>query len=172
MKIAFSFLLSFFFIACAAPAQKVLQMEKFGKVKTTKFYIGDEITFTLQDDSKYWYKGVIQDILVEEGLVLMRNQAVKVNEISAIRSFHPSRWSRPISSNLFVFAASWTLFKIATLPFNSGSVFDTKIGVADGVIVGSAVVLGFLIRKIFKYRTYKIGKKRRLRLLDLNFFGP
>ena len=42
-------------------SQKVLQMEKYGKLKTTKYFIGDKLVFQLKGDD-YWYHEIIQDL--------------------------------------------------------------------------------------------------------------
>ena len=66
--------------------QKVLQMEKRGKAKTKKFYIGDELTYQLEGD-KEWYTEVIQDILVEQNSILFPSRIISIDQIRKIKTF-------------------------------------------------------------------------------------
>ncbi|MEM9919474.1 MAG: hypothetical protein AAF990_15330 [Bacteroidota bacterium] len=152
------------FLPSNAQAQKVLQMEKFGKAKVTKYFIGDELTFRLKGEKDYWYQEVIQDILADDGLILFTNRAVKVSDIDAIRSYRIARFTRPFSRNLYLFATSWTVFSLLAIP-----TLGWEIGLADGIIVGTSLLSGYLIRRLFRYRTYRMGKKRQLRLLNLDW---
>ena len=146
-------------------AQKVLQLEKYGKAKVKKHFIGEELTFRLKDDKNYWYKDVIQDILVEEGIIIFSNRAVKLDEIDAIRSFKVARFGQSMSRNLFIFGASWTIFSLIGLPIG------WNVGIGDAILVVADTIAAFLVRNLFRYRTFRVGKKRRLRLLDLNWQG-
>lgn len=160
-------LLLIVFLSCliSSPviAQKVLQMEKYGKLKTKKYFIGQDLVFQL-NGKKDWYHETIQDILVDEKLILFPTRIVKLEDITAIKSFKNRGWSRGLSNNAYV----------ASGAFVGLSLFTTAIGYwelspASIIIPGVTVVVAWIIRKIFKSRTYKIGKKRKLRLLDLNF---
>lgn len=135
-------------------------------MKVVRYHIGDEITYQIAGDGNYWYNGVINDIYVEDGFVILRDQIVKIEDIKAIRSFKTARFSRMISNTAFSFDVAWILFSVGTIPFGN------TLAVADAIIVGSTFIVGALIRTMFRQRTYRIGGKRRLRLLDLNFSYP
>lgn len=145
--------------------QKVLQVEKIGSAKTQKFTIGDGITYKLQDDD-IWYNAVIEDIKAEEGFLIFNDRLVRVEAIEALQFNDSRRWSRNLGLQLYTFAAGWTFFGIADhLIFNQN---ENRASIPLIVIPAStALVSGFLIQRIFRQRTLKMGNKYRLRLLDL-----
>ena len=81
----------FFFLILLIPflqlsAQKVLQLEKSGSPKVDKFFIGQEFTFSLKEDPKYYFTETIQDIKVEEGLVLFSYRVVRMEDFASIKN--------------------------------------------------------------------------------------
>ena len=144
-------------------SQKVLQMEKYGKLKTTKYFIGDKLVFQLKGDD-YWYHETIQDIYVNENTILFTNRVIKVDQIVAIKSYKNRNWSRNISTSAYVVSGTFVGLSLLAKAANVGELSRATIN-----LPGVTIIAGWLIRKIFKSRKYKIGNKRRLRLLDLNF---
>lgn len=162
MRLALSILLLSSIFLTNSFGQKVLQMEKRGKVKTKKYYIGQELTYQLKGDD-YWYTERIQDILVNENSILFANRLIHIDNISKIKSFRNRGWSKAISTSLFSFSGvfvSLSLIASATTSWSTG----TLVWLFPAI----AVPAGLLIRFLFKSKTYKLGKKRKLRLLDLN----
>ncbi len=156
------FLILFLFPIALLLGQKVLQLEKLGKAKTTKYYIGQELSFQLNGDRSYWYEDVIRDILVEEGMVVFANRAVKLEEISALRHLSSRRWLRHFGNSLYVFGLGWGVFSLGEL------LVGGELTWAAAIVPASAFVLGWLCQKAGRPRKLKIGKKRRLRLLDIS----
>jgi len=143
-------------------SQKILQIEKYGKAKTKKYFIGDELTYQLEGDD-FWYTEIIQDILVEQESLLFPSRLIPIDKIRKIKSFKSRRWSRALSNSLFWFSGGFvglSLIAAATTTFTLG----TNVWLFPAI----AVPVGFLVRWIFKSKTYKLGKKRKLRVLDLN----
>lgn len=162
MKLWFLLLfLAIGFSVCSA--QKVLQIERFGSAKTKKIYIGEEINYRIKGD-KTWYTGVIQDLLIDENIILLQERYIRIDDIEIIRE--RKTWSKPMGRQLYNFAGGWLLFSAG------GTLVGWSFGWDTVIIAGSAVLTGFLIQKIFKYKKYKIGKKRRLRMLDLTMINP
>ena len=58
-------LLSAFFFSIDSHAQKVLQIERYGRAETEKIFIGEGIEYQLTD-SKDWRYAVIEDINIEQ----------------------------------------------------------------------------------------------------------
>ncbi|MDX1942872.1 MAG: hypothetical protein SFU99_20075 [Saprospiraceae bacterium] len=144
-------------------AQKVLQIEKYGRYKTKKIHIGEAINYKLYDDD-VWYTGYIENIEVEKNLLVMKDRYVDVSKIEKMR--RPLRWSKPMRSALYLFGASWSANAfIGTLTDGNK---DTNYRWSDAIVTGVSWITGWIIPKIFKYRTWKFGKKRRLRVLDLS----
>lgn len=156
-------LLFFLAFSNVLSAQKILQLERFGSAKVKKFYIGDELTYRVKGD-KTWYTGTIQNLIIEENIILFENRFIKLENITILRE--RQGWSQKLGNQLYFFALSWLGFSSAGTLVGWEFRWDTVI------IAGSAVATGWLIKKIFKYKKYKIGKKRRLRLLDLTLIKP
>ncbi len=151
------------FIWIPAQAQKVLQMEKAGRYRTKKIYIGEAINYKLQGD-EVWYMGYIEDIDIEKKLLVMKDRYVDVSKIEKLR--RPIGWSKGVRSSLYLFGASWSANAlIGTLTDNNP---DTNYRWSDAVVTGVSWLTGWIVPKIFKYRTFKFGKNRRLRVLDLS----
>ena len=148
--------------------QKFLQIEKYGSAKVKKYYIGDDLNFQLVGD-KTWYTGTIQDLIIDDDIIILADRYVRLEDIRTLRKYRD--WSQSLGNKLFVFAGSWLFFSAAGALFAGWELkWDTAI------IAGSALATGWIIKKFFKYKKYKIGKKRRLRMLDITIgrpaFGP
>ena len=149
-------------------AQKFLQMEKAGSFKVKRYYRGDEVTFKIVDDEE-WYTEEILDLLVDDGLVLFSYRAVPVENITHIRSFKMQNWSKPFGRQFYNFGLGWIVFSLGD------ALFGNPITSAIIYVPLTAGALGLIIQKAFRQRTFKMGKNRRLRLLNLNFkpgLGP
>ncbi len=163
MRISLLFLFFLFSIGMAS-AQKVLQIEKYGKAKTQKIYVGDEITYKLYDDD-FWYTHVIQDIDVDKDLLVFKDRYVDIKNIEKIR--WELRWSKGVRSSLYLFGAGWSASAlIGTLTDGNP---DTNYRWSDAIVTGTSWLLGWIVPKIFRYKTYRFGKRKRLRVLDLTF---
>jgi hypothetical protein len=162
--------LAFSFVCFTAFGQKYLQLERLNSTKTRKYQPGDEITFQLNNGQ--WYTRIIDDVNYEQQLLLFANGHVELDSIVAFRSFNSARWSRPIGNQLYNFAAAWVLFSIVDQAVSDDPFQD--IPKSAYIIPASSVATGFLIKKLFKQRTFKIKRNKagevtkwRLRVLDL-----
>lgn len=144
--------------------QKVLQIERYGKAKTQKIYIGEELTYKLKDE-KEWRTGYIEDFLVDEKMVVFGDRYVKIDEIAALRYYRP--WTKAAKLTFFWFGAGWSAFAaIGTLTDGDPS---TNYRWSDAFVTGTSWFLAFIIPSVFKYKKIKFGVRKRLRLLDLRF---
>lgn len=143
--------------------QKFLQIEKYGSAKVKKYYIGDNLNYQLKGD-KNWYIGTIQDLIIDENIILLENRYVNMEDIKTIRKSR--RWSKSVGNQLYLFAGSWLVFS------GLGTLVGWEIRWDTVIIPASALASGWLIKRIFKYKKYKIGKKRRLRMLDISMIKP
>ena len=102
-------------------------------------------------------------ILVEEQVIILDGDLFKLDDIKDIRIFKP--WAHRLGLRLQQFAIVWALYA-GVLELVSD---DFDIGI-DTVIVGAGSFgLGWLIRKIFGKKKFKLGKNSRLRIIDLRF---
>ncbi len=162
----FACLIYILFFLTPVNAQKVLQLEKTNSTKTDKFFIGQEFTFSLKEDPKYFFTETIQDIKVEEGFVLFTYRVVRLEDIAIIKTYKNNGWSKGISYSLFTFAAAWGGFSIigSLVSDEPEDDLSTKSWAVPAVAIG----LGTALRLIFRQKKHKMGKKWRLRVLDLN----
>ncbi len=173
MRTLLFFLLAFFLVN-AASAQKFLQLERVNSPKTRKYFPGHEITFQMIGGQ--WYTRVIEDISYEQNLLLFPKDHVALDSIIAMRSFKPQKWSRPLGNQFFNFAAVWLLYSVVDealqdQPFQ-------QVNKSTYLIPATSAGTGFLIKKLFKQRTFRFeknsrgeAKKWRLRVLDLDVKG-
>ncbi len=147
--------------ATSANAQKFMQIERMGRVKTQRIYPGEVINYRYKGD---WYMGEIQDFRFDLGQVVMHNRYLPVTDIEALR--YPRTWPRPVGKQLMLFGASWSGWALV------GSATDNIPGIdyrwSDAIVSASAVAAGLALPAVVKkYKVVEMGKRRRLRLMDL-----
>jgi len=162
MKIFYIILAFFLFAITPACGQKILQMEKRGKVKTKKWYLGDILTFKIKGE-KGWIKDEILDIKVEEGIIVFSERFVYVEDIRIIKSYKNARFARSAQASLYTFGAAWLFYSLV------GTLTGEPLNDLSWQVPTSSFGLGFLIKQIFYSRKLRIGKKRKLRLLNISF---
>jgi len=144
--------------------QKMLLIEKRYKVKSRKIYAGETLHFRLKGKEDYWYKSAIDDILPDRKLLLLDNQPVHIDSISAIYIPKP-KITRIVGSALLTFGITLTFASsVAFLnrkndeqPYNFPLLFASA---GTSTLVGYRMVIN---RKI------KMGKKYRLRVIEVKF---
>ena len=161
MKFIYCLIAILIFTVLPSQAQKVLQMERRGKIKTKKYYLGEELTFRLKG-SREWITDVMMDIKVEEDLIIFSERYVKVSDIKVIKK--KRRQAIVMERSLYIFAGSWVFYSLVGAAFDDGDLTDLTWQVP-----ASSTGLGFLIRRIFYVKKYRMGKRRRLRVLDISF---
>jgi len=169
-----SYLLSFLLVFCLSvslSAQKVLQIEKFGKAKTEKLYIGESI-FIQTKDNPDWFKGVIDDLLPDGQALVFYDRIIPIEEITAVK-FRKKSTLHGLGR-----AVQWSW----VIPVGYQGVFDLvepaspeerrEAWKATAIISGSTFLIGSLMR-LFPPKKLKFGEgeRRRLRVLDLTFYG-
>ena len=81
------------------PAQKVLQIEKYGKPQAEKMYIGDPITFQLRNEyvSQQLYRGYPG---AEDSLLVLSDRYVNVHNITVQSVLNAPGPGKPVDSIL------------------------------------------------------------------------
>lgn len=163
-----SILLSCLFIVCpkSTDAQVVLYMEIMTEIKPIKYYEGQTLMFKSKEFPEDWRMVKIERLMDEEKLILFDGGMLKLEDIIEIRRTRP--WSKVVGYMLQTFGVAW--FGFGGLAHFTTDNFN--FGVDTAVIGGTAIVSGYLIRKIFKYKKYKVGRKVRLKILDLSWPEP
>lgn len=157
------FLLLSFIFCTTLSAQTLLQLEKYGNInKTRKYYIGENIIYQLKGDPT-WYTMPIERIIPSDTLLVFKNRYVKLYDIKAIKSFHNKGWSQKMGTSVSFFGLAWSVFALG------GSIADEAFSYrkADAIVTATAITTGYLLRWAFKSKKYRMGKKYRLRVLDI-----
>lgn len=152
------------FIMPQVRAQKVIQIERYGRAQTDKIFIGDEIEYRLKD-SKTWRFAVIEDINIEQNLIVLADRYLDPEKIDAFRYYRS--YSQKLGFQVMTFGVAWSGFALAGTAFDGNP--DTKYRLSDGIVTASALAAGYGLTQLLKYKTIKFGKRKRLRLVDITF---
>ncbi|HKK76444.1 MAG TPA: hypothetical protein VJ953_15295 [Saprospiraceae bacterium] len=151
-------------VSCFAYGQKVLQIEKFGSPKTEKIEMGTLLTYQVNDDD-IWSEGYIRDLRIDQNIIEFDDRFVKLDNITALR--YERNWPRQIGTQLALFGLAWSGYAlIGTLTDGNP---DTNYQWSDAAVTGAAAGIGFSLPLFIGDRTVKLGKRKRLRMLDLRF---
>lgn len=166
--IIYSLLLIFFIEPLVA--QKVLQIEKIGKAKTQKMYIGETI-FIQTELNPDWFEGIIEDLRPDAQAIVFYDRIIPIKDIKAIKfrkksSLHGAgkalKWSWVIP------IAYQGVFNLANPPSEEEL---RQSWISAGIIGGSSFLLGSTMQLIPpKKLKFGEGRNRRLRVLDLTFY--
>ncbi len=149
-----------------AKTQVVLYMEIMTEDKPIKYYEGQNLMYKSNAFPEDWQTIKIERIMDDEKIILYDGGMIKLTDITEIR--RTRSWANVVGYMLQTFGVAWFAFG-GVAHFGTDS-FD--FGVDTAVIGGTAIVSGWLIRKLFKFKKYKIGKKVRLKILDLSWPAP
>ncbi|HMS68702.1 MAG: hypothetical protein IPN72_15440 [Saprospiraceae bacterium] len=149
------------FTSCTLWSQKYLQLETINDPQTLKYTENDKLTFrsvSLPD----WQSRRIERLVIPDSLVIFNDGFMKLDQFDAIQT------TRPIvgiaGKGFMTFGVAWGVFGIIDELYNPGKQIDTKT-----VVIGStSFLVGYGLQKLFYKRTHKLGKRYRLRLLDLS----
>lgn len=154
------FLVTAALFASPAFGQKFIQLEKANRARTTKFYVGQELTYRLKTD-KEWHIGTITDAQMDAQTLALDWKQMPVSDIGAIRLQYPGllRNSGPA---LMIFGASWAGFALI------GAAFDNyKLTAGTAIVSGTGLASGFLLQQIFKNKNVRLNDRRRLRAVEI-----
>jgi len=168
------YLLSFVIICfwqLSISAQKVLQIEKLGKAKTEKLYIGESI-FIQTKDNPDWFKGIIDDLLPNAQAVVFYDRIIPIQDITAVK-FRKKSTMNGVGKAL---QWSWVVPTVYQGVFDLvepvGAEERKQAWIATGIISGGSFLIGSLMRLIPpKKLKFGEGERRRLRVLDLTFYA-
>ena len=145
-------------------AQKYLLIEKAGNLHTEKIVMYEELTFQIKDDKVGWYTRQILDMEPDGQMILLGDSWVPLNTIASIKLNRKRVWPNIIGGALQVGGISMFMgdlwFTVTNQPQYSegGMEFGlTNFGV------------GTIIRALFSPIVYDLGKRKRLRVVDLTF---
>ncbi|MCF8238988.1 MAG: hypothetical protein K9I85_12570 [Saprospiraceae bacterium] len=159
-------------LACAllifgisAPAQKILQIEKAGSLKTWRFHVGDELTFSDVGQPDQFYTREIVNLFPDIGIVQLTDVALHLDSIAVIAFPGSNHWAKGLGNTLLTFASVWTLYSLLDSAINSRAPAPFQYYAGGGAWVGGAA-----LRWCVPETKKTIGKHYRVRMLDLTFY--
>lgn len=151
-------------------AQKVLQIEKFGKAKTQKLYVGESI-FIQTELNPDWFEGVIDDLLIDAQALVFYDRIIPIKDITAIKFRKKSGLhgaGKAMQWSWVVPVAYQGVFDLVNPPSPEER---KRSWIATGYISAGAFLLGSIMRLVPpKKLKFGEGRNRRLRVLDLTFY--
>lgn len=155
---------TFFILLCLIGqlnAQVRLQMDRFGKKKSMDFYEGETITVRLKGEDVY-QELQIKKLYPEANMMLTQLGPVQIDDIERLRTFNKKKTGKYLSYMLWVFGTSWGGYSlIAFLAFGEPLTWSILW------VMGVSFLIGWILRRVLRRKTYKIGKKRKLRIIDM-----
>lgn len=145
-------------------AQKMLQLEKANRVKTTRFYVGDVIRYRMNGEENYWYERTITDILPESRTLMLDNFAVRTDSIAQLKVQRKGA-AQLLAGVLVTFGASLALsVTVGRLVFQDRDIMTPELYALSGVSAGAGFAAG-------SSKKIRLGKKYRLRIIEIRFPG-
>ncbi len=153
----------FLLLSLQLSSQVYLQLERFNKPSSLKFYEGDRLEYRLKEYPDTWKTNYIIDFKPEEQLVLFKETYYHIDDFSEIKLRYPT--IKSIGNKMMMFSSAWYLYGgIATVASDG---FTMSAG--EVLIGGSFAAAGLLLKKLFYKRRVRLSKKKRLRVMDLRF---
>ncbi len=153
-------------ISCGTvQAQKILQIEKANSLKTWRFHVGDELTFSDVGAPDQFYTRMIVDLFPEIGIIQLTDVALHLDSIAVIAFPGSNNWAKGLGNTLLTFASVWTLYSLLDSVINSREPAPFQYYAGGGAWVGGAA-----LRWGIPETKKSMGKRYRVRLLDLTFY--
>lgn len=162
--IRYLLLLSLLLGSYALVGQKIMLLERAGSPRSKRIYIGDFMQYRVVGND-FWSKNEIYDFQLDNQLIVFEDRYVDLKNIEAIR--FPRPFAKPLGISLVTFGVGWSAF--AAIGYNTDGNPDTQYSAGDAIVTATSVGLGLLIPKLFGANKVKLGKKRRLRIVDVTF---
>jgi hypothetical protein len=158
--------IALFLLACSNLwGQKMLLIERANRAKTTKLYIGETLRFRLAGKENYWYERTITDILPESNALLLDNFLVKLDSIAVIK-VHKKRGWRILGGAFLTLGATLTFATtVGKVIYQDKDLNAPKLFTIAAVSFCSGWVMS-------KPRKLKLGRKHRLRIIEIKFPDP
>lgn len=168
LGLLFSVLFIWVLLPVSGDSQMYLQLERANSIKVIKFAPGDKIFFRTSKFGDSWQQGNIYRILPEENALVFDDRITYLKDITHFKYYRA--WPNGIGTNLMRFGAAWFVFAGIIEGGRSLGVLDTnyKFGTDTAIVGGTALLTGFLTKKIWATAIKKMNDKNRLRIIDLN----
>lgn len=138
-----------------------LVLEKLGKKHRIVYQIGDEIILKLKSDPSE-FRGTLFDLY--DSIIVIEDIYLRIDEIDYVKTVHTKGFLSP-SNGPKLIVAGVSLFLIDQLNHTviQGNEFEVprEIAIASATMVGAGIIW-----TTFKYRKFRPGKNRRIRIIE------
>ncbi|MFT5998557.1 MAG: hypothetical protein ACI81P_001010 [Neolewinella sp.] len=146
------------------PAQKVMLFEKLTASQSDRVYEGERLKFRMKGD-RFYQEGYIREMRPDIQALVINDRYVMLNEIDII---HRGRtFGATAGYSLVTFGVGWSFWGLV------GNATDgdplTKFENRDLMISLTSIGTGLLINQLFGQKKFKLGKYKRLRVVDTSF---
>lgn len=155
------------FLAANTNAQIYLQLEKAGTLKTIRYAEGDMLTFRLKNDDKGWYERTIVSIDVPGKRLIFPDVVMSVDSIDAIRLDRKAVVAQVLGGALQIGGINQILFTGYYALFQ-----DRKLDWGSMGFGALNIIVGTVLKRLFRHPVFNVSQRKRLRLIDLNFNTP
>ncbi len=143
-------------------AQKFIQLERAGRIKNTRFYLGTVLVYRYEDS---WYSGEVQDVLYDANMVVFHNRILPLKDIEALRM--PKQTNKKLGARMLGVGMIWTMGHLLyESNDNQPGVRLTPFQISAGATTITAGGL-ILLDGLRKYKVIELNKRKRLRIIDL-----
>lgn len=158
------FLLLFFITTGSANAQKVMLMEKVGASTSQRIFEGQALKWRMKGD-KFWQQGVVTEMREDIQALIIKERFIFLDEIDAIHL--GDTFGKIAGYSIMTFGASYTI--IGLIGYNTDKDPETQISSGELMVGAGSLAAGFLIKTIFGDKKFRLGKNKRLRIIDISF---
>lgn len=141
--------------------QIFLFVEQMTEIRPIKILEGSTISIKTKDNQE-WHNVKMDRLIESEGIIVHEDGYVQLSQITHLR--RERLWIKYLAFGLKNFAYGWGVYGSIAWAAGLGT---TSLGmVAAGVALPWAI--GWVLKKLWLWKKYKIGKKVRLRIIDLS----
>ena len=150
-------------------AQVYVQFERANTLKVKRYSPGDRISFKSLKYPGAWQSGEILEILPEDKAIVFADRISYLDDFEYLRYTRP--WPNGIGTNLMRFGVAWFIFAGIIEGGRATGVLETQyeFGTDTAIIGGSAILGGFLTKKLWGTATYRMNSRNRVRIIDIRF---
>jgi len=155
-----------FLLACTSGLGQIfLQLEVDREVVPLRFAPGDMLVYKSAETGDDWQTRRIERLIADDQIIVFADNWLNIQDLTYVKVRNQPGWV--VGKILTTFGSAWFVFGgIAHLAT------DYDFTWRDFTIGAVGVGLGWLITKFASSRTYKLGKKHRLRIVDISFPAP
>jgi hypothetical protein len=143
-----------------------MQIEINGRIDAVKFYKGEELYIKIIGEEKRgWQKVLIYDFIIDKDIIVLDIGKIMLDDITAIKTIKQKEIPKQVRNKMLISGLSF----LALAPLDP-LLRDREFPIWGLWVGGSLVTLGLLQEQLAKpILQHRLGKRKRLRLVDVSF---